>query len=329
MAENTSDVHIQISEECRLMRSVIGGILADDSFTLPTKGNKMCLDMAGKLARCFSGSLSGVVVEFSSWLVEKLNGVIVEAQKRGNPNELNKERLWRKFQNLTSSDDFTMKWSNFLSGIGFNDEPLFYQILTDEVFDQLLKKRLTVSQGDGDCTEDCAKLTFEEENAVRYVGGYVLRKLKLQPNCAKFKTLLNEMICEDNNKENSPSASWTNAVDRGGLVKITHEANQVFTSIECCLRWYMNVKKIPQMDETYKSYIVKMVMNDDDVQFHWSIAGFDTDEENEECLYSIINKWVTIRGFSFASSLMEMYKQDAKKGTGKSKSLRTKLYCDD
>ena len=29
---------------------------------------------------------------------------------RGNPNELNKERLWRKFQNLTSSDDFC---SNF------------------------------------------------------------------------------------------------------------------------------------------------------------------------------------------------------------------------
>ena len=52
----------------------------------------------------------------------------------------------------------------------------------------------------------------------------------------------------------------------------------------------MNVQKIPQMDETYKSYIVNMVMNDDNVQFHWSIAGFDTDEENEQCLYSIHNQ---------------------------------------
>ena len=216
----------------------------------------------------------------------------------------------------------------FLSQVDLNDEPLFYQILTDEIFDQLLKKRLTALQGDSDCTEDCAELTFEEENAVRYVGGYVVRKLKEHPNCAKFRTLLNEMACEDDQKENSPSASWTNAIDRGGLVKVTHEANQLFQSIECCLRRYMNIKKIPQMDETYKSYIVKMVMNDDDVLFYWSIAGFDTDEENEECLHSIINKWVTIRGFSFASSLMEMYKQEAKKGTGKSKSLRTKLYCD-
>ena len=103
---------------------------------------------------------------------------------RGNPNELNKERLWRKFQNLTSSDDFTSKWNNFLSQVDLNDEPLFYQILTDEIFDQLLKKRLTVLQGDSDCTEDCAELTFEEENAVRYVGGYVVRKLKEHPNCA-------------------------------------------------------------------------------------------------------------------------------------------------
>ena len=83
---------IQILEESRLMRSVIGEILADESFTLPTEGNKMCLDMAEKLAKCYSGSLSGVAIEFASWLVVKLNGVIVEAQKRGNSNELNKER---------------------------------------------------------------------------------------------------------------------------------------------------------------------------------------------------------------------------------------------
>ena len=87
--------------------------MVDESFILPTEGNKMCLDMAENLAKCYSGSLSGVAVEFANCLVVKLNGVIVEAQKRGNPNELNKECLWRKFQNLTSSDDFTSKWSNF------------------------------------------------------------------------------------------------------------------------------------------------------------------------------------------------------------------------
>lgn len=45
----------------------------------------------------------------------------------------------------------------------------------------------------------------------------------------------------------------------------------------------MNIEKIPQMDEMYKVYLVKMVMNGNNVVFHWGIAGFDTDEKNEEC----------------------------------------------
>ena len=327
MAERTDKGDAMISEECRIILSVIGGILSDESFSLPTEGNKLCLHMAETLAKCFSVGPSEQAVEFASWLVERLDGVIIEARKRGKPNELNKERLWRNFQKLTSSDDFTLKWSSFLEQLQLSDEPLFYQILTDELFDELLRKQLAPSANQGE-TEECLELTFEEENAIRYVGGYVVRKLREQPNSARFKPLLNELVCEDSQNENDPSALWTNIIDRGGLVKITNEANQIFQAIECCLRRYMNVKKIPQMDEEYKSYLMKMVTNDDDVLFYWCIAGFGSDEENEECLYNIINKWVTIRGFSFASSLMEIYKQENKKGTGKSKSLRTKLFCE-
>ena len=42
----------------------------------------------------------------------------------------------------------------------------------------------------------------------------------------------------------------------------------------------MNVKKISQMDEEYKRYVMKMVTNDYDVLFYWCIAGFGSDEEN-------------------------------------------------
>ena len=81
------------------------------------------------------------------------------------------------------------------------------------------------------------------------------------------------------------------------------------------------------MDDGYKSYLTRMVVHDDDDLFYWCMARFDQDD-NERCLQFIVNKWITICGFSFASSIMEIYKQENKKGTGKSKSLRTKLYCD-
>lgn len=60
-------------------------------------------------------------------------------------------------------------------------------------------------------------------------------------------------------------------------MKITNEANQIFQAIECCLRRYIKVKKIPQMDEEYKSYVMKMITNDDVL---FCIAGFGSDEEN-------------------------------------------------
>ena len=38
-----------------------------------------------------------------------------------------------------------------------------------------------------------------------------------------------------------------------------------------------------------------------------------------------IDKWITIRGFSFADSIQELFKQKDKKGTGKAKALRKTL----
>ena len=223
--------------------------------------------------------------------------------------------------------------ARFFKSHNLEDQPVFYQYFTDELFDNLLQKKLRavldtkVTSVETDDL-DSPDLSFEEENGVRYIGGYVVKKLKEHPDCSGFKPLLNEMICTDVLDENSPpSVAWTNAIDRGGLVKITPEAYQLFLAIECCVRRYLTVQKASRMDESYKSYLTNMVVNDDDVLFHWCIAGFQKDE-NERCLHHIVNKWITIRGFSFASSLMEMYKQENKKGTGKSKSLRTKLYCD-
>ena len=52
------------------------------------------------------------------------------------------------------------------------------------------------------------------------------------------------MCNDDIFDENSPSAAWTNAVNReGGLVKITPEAYQVFLAVINCVWCYLTVKK--------------------------------------------------------------------------------------
>ena len=50
-------------------------------------------------------------------------------------------------------------------------------------------------------------------------------------------------------------------------------------------------------------------------------------EENEAdaLLHMLVDHWVTIRGYSFASSYVERYKQKQKKTVQKSKGLRKNL----
>ena len=106
---------------------------------------------------------------------------------------------------------------------------------------------------------------------------------------------------------------------------ISNEAFRLFLSIELSVR-YLTVKNTASMDNTFKEYLTKCIVEDEDVAFYWCLLGYSGDEYGETCLNMIVDKWVTIRGFSFARSMIEMYKQAAKKGTEKAKSLRTTFY---
>ena len=172
-------------------------------------------------------------------------------------------------------------------------------------------------------TNNPKPLTFEEENATRYVGGYVVRVLRQDKNCSSIRHIMEGMI---DASAKGPAQEWVKAIDRGGLVHISNEAFHLFLSIELSVRRYLTVKNTASMDNTFKEHLTKCIVEDEDVAFYWCLLGYSGDEHGEACLNMIVDKWVTIRGFSFARSMMEMYKQTAKKGTEKAKSLRTKLF---
>ena len=74
------------------------------------------------------------------------------------------------------------------------------------------------------------------------------------------------------------------------------------------MRHHLNVKNVSKMDDGFKRHLTSMLIHDDDVLFDWCMAGFDSSDK-ERCLQVIVDKWITIRGFSFAESMMEIYKQ--------------------
>lgn len=78
------------------------------------------------------------------------------------------------------------------------------------------------------------------------------------------------------------------------------------------------------MDDTTRSRVKSDMFADSDVQFNWYLTGIILkvgEDTAEELLEMCINKWLTIRGYSFADSIQEMFKQQAKKGTAKAKVL--------
>ena len=75
--------------------------------------------------------------------------------------------------------------------------------------------------------------------------------------------------------------------------------------------------------------IIKNVIIDDDVQFHWLIttADFEIDDEetHDALLKMIVELYVT---FSKANAWLEKYKQSTKTTTQRTKSLRRELNDD-
>jgi len=94
------------------------------------------------------------------------------------------EKMRSEFHKLRSSDAYCQKWREYLLSVGCQPNPVFYQHVTTELFEQILKEKLHLLQ-DKMCPEtvqDEVSITIDEENAIRYMAGYVLHKLKKKGN---------------------------------------------------------------------------------------------------------------------------------------------------
>jgi len=80
------------------------------------------------------------------------------------------------------------------------------------------------------------------------------------------------------------------------------------------------------MTEGVKKELHETIITDEDIAFHWSILTIEVEvAEGTVLLRIIVDLFITIIGFYFSKSLLEMYKQEAMRGTQKSKSLTWKL----
>ena len=179
-------------------------------------------------------------------------------------------------------------------------------------------------------TDDEVGIDYEERCTICYSAGSIIRpRISNKENSQideyskkEIVTCLQEMTDGADESEHD-STEWIKAVDRGGLIHINDVTFSVFMEIEMVVRRQLESKRAQDQD---LNGLVGVIVNDEKVLFSWAIASVSWDEEVSGVILKLIaDQWITMRGFSFAKSLMERYKQRNKKNIQKSKGLRKQL----
>ena len=186
--------------------------MTDPYFALPSDEAKLCLQAARSMIQYFSQPTK-VHENFSSWLLSCL-GVIAETAKHS----MNKEKLWISYHELTASELFVTKWEAFLVDCSGKVPPLLYQHITDELFEDIIKKSFGTSTKlpASESAANVETLSNEEENAIyiHYVSGYVLRELKKDHSNSSILPLIEKLtISEKRPARIDPRQQWVMSVD--------------------------------------------------------------------------------------------------------------------
>jgi len=94
------------------------------------------------------------------------------------------------------------------------------------------------------------------------------------------------------------TTEWIRQVDRGGLFHVSEQAYHFFRALE--LKTRITLPDHLKLMRSSKQSLVCDVMEDEDVQFCWTMIAVDIDREEDaqELLQNIVELWLTIRGFS-------------------------------
>lgn len=301
-----------------LMQTALRTMLKDPGFSVSTSGKA-----AQTCASDMLESLGAAENHTAEAAVQKIVSAIASCIGRH-------DKMWGLLHQARTSAKFIATWEELMIlTLHKVASPIFYQYITDEIFKQLVKQQYKLP---AKTTEACSlpPLDYQEQNAVRYAAGYIVRHLRqrLERGSHHLKeelVLCLEEMCDDTDDDCGASTDWTKQVNRGGLKVVNSKAYHFFLSVETRLRQFLRVSEAPNIGDGNKETLVEQISCDEDVLFFWTILAAEWEEEEQTLFPMVIEMWITIRGFSFSKSFLEMYKQANKTSVQKSKGLRKKL----
>ena len=304
--------------------AAVEAVIKDEGFTVPSPLAVNAVKCATELLKwSHKEDNRGSLDNLASKLATTLESAIFSSIHL----KVQREKMWGQYHAVRSSEHFQEFWSEVLQNVqGCNTCPIFYQFVTDHVFRKLLRLHFPVNKLP-DTAHNSSPLTNEEASALRYAAGYVCRamKKKYQSN-PELLECVDELTDDSSEDGDHFSSEWTKVASRGGLLYIKDTVYFVFQAMEMVVRQYFLKERADKLGPGTRDILIKNIMEDEDVNFHWCMVAVDMEDSfANTLLHDMVKQWVTIRGFAFTSSWIELYKQDAQKSLQCSKGLRKTL----
>ena len=287
-----------LCEALQLLQSACKSLLTDDEYCTTEEVTSNLKAYASSISAINSSSVNSSAATFIRWHYEMLQNVIVHSQSEDSM--IDQEKLWTNFHEIRTLPIFQSDWEKFLKLTNLEPDPLVYQRLSLESLTILIKQATPIQRTDTTAIT-VSDLTYEEANALRYIGGYIIRTLResLKGNedaLGGLRVITND----DDDTTPAESEEWMCSIDRGGLIRITDEFYQTLCAIEYAVRRSLKV-----CSTVIPKTLAVEIREDSDVQFNWCMASAEMSDELSHLLLAKINKWITIRGFSFTNSIQK------------------------
>ena len=293
-----------ISFPIELLKAAVCALLEDDSFTrlqsvTARSAHKVATEVLEWCGRAENAS------SFDAFAADILTEFETVVNSTGTLKKLKTETIWKSFHNLRVSVSYETKWTTFLkaSTSVIPASPIFFQYVSDCAFKRFLKSKLTsVISKSTTPGPSIDALSYNEENALRYTAGYVLKairkKIKRSSHPLKEDVMLcvSELADDVGDASEHESSDWTHLLDRsGGLQYVNDMTYRLMGAVEICVRNVFTTKGLHQTVDL-KDKLVLDIITDENVLFFWSMLAVNwCDDEADLLLTMIAEEWVTRR----------------------------------
>lgn len=220
-----------------------------------------------------------------------------------------REKLWCDFYTFRANDLFRM-WNQMVSRLNMPEK--FRDMWLPQTVARLALESIVKTKYPVEMPVSNPQITIDgdEQNAIRYAAGFVFMSLRKR-YASKGVTVITDWIKKQADTNSVPTAEsyqeftklWITKVNRGGLFCVNDAVFDMFLALERLTRQYLTVHQ--EKDE-----VISCIEADDEILSMWSLLAIDLDEEIDKALLKqIIQLWLTIRGFSYASAVIEEYKR--------------------